>query len=107
MEFWASLLFLSFVIERILELMAPLFSPKKRRSILWIIGSVIGVLLSWAANLGILSQLGIIDPTSKAKLFLDYILTGILLGGGTEPIHSIIVFLGYKKDEVRNKVRGS
>lgn len=107
MEFWTSLLFLSFVIERILEIVAPLISKSRRRPFLWIIGSILGILLAWATNLGILRNLGIIDPSSKAKVILDYFLTGILLGGGTEPIHSIIVFLGYKKDEVRGRVKGS
>jgi hypothetical protein len=96
---------ISFVIERILEIIAPLIPKDKRKSFLWLIGSVFGVLLSWATNLGILSNLGIIDPASKSRVFLDYFLTGILLGGGTEPIHSIIVFLGYKKDEVRGRVQ--
>jgi len=105
MDFWASLIFLSFVIERILEVVAPLIPQEKRRSLLWLIGSVLGILLAWATNLGILQNLGIIESQSGPRVYLDYFLTGILLGGGTEPIHSIIVFLGYKKDEVRGRVK--
>jgi hypothetical protein len=62
-----------------------------------VFGVIIGILPSWRLNIGILHELELV--TDAKYLWQDYVLTGLAIGGGTEPIHSLVAFLGYKKEE--------
>ncbi len=58
------------------------------------VGSLLGIWRCWALNLGMLRILGFIP----VKSFWDYILTGILVASGTEPVHAIFRIIEAKKD---------
>ncbi len=58
------------------------------------IGSILGVWLCWALHLGMLRALGFIS----VKSFWDYLVTGILVASGTEPVHAIFRIIEAKKD---------
>jgi len=71
--------------------------PKERRVIVkrFIVqglGCVLGTVLCFTGQLGIFKMLG-----SGFPAWLDFILTGILIGAGTEPIHNLIRFLQEKR----------
>ncbi len=61
----------------------------------FLIGSIIGVWLCAVLNLGMLFALQITThPT-----FWDYLITGMLVASGTEPIHAIFRIIEAKKDK--------
>ena len=62
--------------------------------LLFIFASSIGVLVCIQLRLGMLQQLKLISTSSV----LDQILTGILAGSGTEPIHALFRILQSKKE---------
>jgi hypothetical protein len=39
--------------------------------------------------------------------WLDYLITGILLASGSEPVHSIVAALAMKKEEIQKRVKGA
>jgi len=61
----------------------------------FLIGSIIGVWLCAALNLGMLFTLQITTHLT----FWDYLLTGMLVASGTEPIHAIFRIIEAKKDK--------
>ena len=69
-----------------------------KKFILQMGGCVLGVILCASSNLGIFEMLN--SPLGSGVFYdwIDYLLTGILIGTGTEPIHSLIRFLQAKKD---------
>lgn len=116
---------LSFIVERFLEVFSALYEgikeifrdeiPKERQrteeknkekekikktALCAVFGVIIGILLSWGLDIGILHELELV---TDAK-WQDYVLTGLAIGGGTEPIHSLVAFLGYKKEEKKSEV---
>lgn len=69
-----------------------------KKFILQMSGCALGVILCAGSNLGIFKMLN--SPLGSGILYdwFDYILTGILIGTGTEPIHALIRFLQAKRD---------
>lgn len=71
--------------------------PEKTARIFWlqIIGTFSGVLICYFSKFGIFHQLfGIF---SEPNLQPDWILTGILIGAGSQPIHFLIKFITQRK----------
>lgn len=62
--------------------------------LLQVIGVVAGVILCWIAKFGLFGPLNVFTGISGS---LDWILTGILIGGGSQPIHFLIQFLNQRK----------
>ena len=60
----------------------------------FLVGSVLGVWLCSVLHLGMLRTLGFISE----KSFWDYLLTGVLVASGTEPVHAIFRIIEAKKD---------
>jgi len=97
-----AILLLSFLVERVLEQLKPLFPRRSRSKVLPIVGMALGVLLSFATSVGILTRLGLLAVSGSGWQYaFDRILTGLLIGGGSEPIHSLIVSLQYKKESLK------
>lgn len=90
----------SFIVERIVEQLSQFFPKRSRKKALWAIGSALGIIICYGIKIGVLSQMDLVpDPSPTWVHWLDYLLTGLLIGGGTEPIHSLIVGLERKKEE--------
>lgn len=74
------------------------------RLVMGIIGIVLGIFLCWRANLNIfdmMSELGVIEISINRVLAV--IITGILVGSGTSPIHSIIKYAESKKEDKKRE----
>ncbi len=87
----------------------PELKKLRKQLVLQSLGILIGIAICWRAQLGIFGQLegtasGRIGETltgwfvSRAGTWLDFVVTGILVGLGTEPIHSIITTILRRKD---------
>jgi len=63
--------------------------PEKTARVFWlqVIGTIAGVVVCYFSQFGLFNYLLGVTPK------LDWILTGILIGGGSAPIHSLIKFL--------------
>ena len=87
------------IIERITELFSRIGDKpanqktendfKFRAVWLWIVASVLGVGLALSLKLGFFGASGF----AGVKPTLDYVLSGIALGGGTKPVHDIIAYI--------------
>ncbi len=99
------LLALSLIVERITEKIL-LLCPKANKGVYaWIISIGLGLIISFSFNFGFINELGL-KSSSNVSQFVDYILTGILIACGSEPIHSIVQALSYKKEELKRKAKG-
>jgi len=64
-------------------------------------GFVVGIILCYASKLGIAQQLGFVKMVAgQSPLWWDLFLSGALISGGAEPIHNLINFLKYRKDQM-------
>ena len=96
-----AILLLSFLVERILQQIKPLVPAPSRRKVLPIVGMVLGLLLSFATRMGILTRLGLLaEPGVGWRFFLDLVVTGLLIGGGSEPIHALISLIQHRKERL-------
>jgi len=68
---------------------------------LQISGCVVGIFLCFKGDLALLKMLGSPLGPSSLATGIDYILTGILIGTGTEPIHALIRFLQAKHESAQ------
>ncbi len=89
----------------------------RKQLVLQGIGVFLGIAICWRADLGIFAQLqGVAQGrvgelltgwlTSHAGTVLDYVVTGFLVGLGTEPVHSIITIILRRRDLRRLKTAG-
>lgn len=87
----------------------PELAKIRKQVILQSLGVLLGVAICWRSHLGIFGQLedaasGKLGQavthwfTARAGSWLDYVITGLLAGLGTEPIHSLIMTLLRRKD---------
>ena len=70
----------------------------KKMLIMQTIGIIAGITVCKFGNLGIFHQLGLGTPTLT---WWDVALSGILISGGSEPIHQMINFLNDHSDQLK------
>jgi hypothetical protein len=58
---------------------------------LWLIASIFGVILCWVFKIGFLETIGATIPYTWT--WLDYLVSGIVIGSGTKPLHDIIAII--------------
>ncbi|GBE26586.1 N-acetylmuramoyl-L-alanine amidase [bacterium BMS3Bbin03] len=71
----------------------------QKRLILQAIGIVLGVLLCWKGNLRIFEMMGFAQ--GQIAPWIDILLSGILISGGSQPIHDLINFLQKARENAR------
>ena len=71
----------------------------RKQLILQAMGSVLGIIICWKSNLRIFYLLGF--QSGEIAQWLDILLSGILISGGSEPIHSLITFLQKSKEKAK------
>ena len=64
------------------------------------LGAIIGIILCWKSGLRIFYLLGF--QQGQIADWIDILLSGILISGGTEPIHSLITFLQNAKEKAKS-----
>lgn len=76
---------------------APATLPRpervQRTFLLQVFGFALGILLARFAELRLFSSFGIVH----FQPWLDYLLTGLLIGGGSAPIHTLLQFISDRK----------
>jgi len=91
-------------IQQLGEILSPLIdrmSADYKKIIVGVVSLTLGLLLAFTAKLHVLQILGV---TPAAGLdFIDAIVTGLIISGGTEGINSILKFLKYTKEEKKNE----
>ncbi len=98
------LLALSLIVERLTEKILYLLPGNNRRLWSWIVSIALGLLISFCFQFGFLSELGL-KIGSNISQWVDYTLSGILIACGSEPLHSIVDGLAYKRDELKRKAK--
>jgi hypothetical protein len=96
---------LSLIIERVTDKILCLIPARPRRYYAWIVSTALGLLISFTFRFGIMRELGLVAGSEMAS-WVDYLVTGILLASGSEPVHSIVSALAIKKDELQKRVTG-
>ncbi|MDI6809772.1 MAG: hypothetical protein QME66_12480 [Candidatus Eisenbacteria bacterium] len=101
----AGVFVLSFVVERIAEVLGLLFSRAVRRKLLPAVGLAVGLALSFGARIGLFDSLGLSGTENDGlSSWIDYLLTGVIIGAGSRPVHSLILALEHKEKELRGRV---
>jgi uncharacterized membrane protein YidH (DUF202 family) len=100
-----------FAIQRLLEILDPIFSQifrgegeenaNRKKAVLGLIALIIGLGLAILAKLHVLQLLG----ATGVPDFVDYLVTGLIISAGTEGFNSILKFLSYKKEEKKQEAR--
>jgi hypothetical protein len=88
-------------IQQFLEIFDKIINisdPDKKKRIYGAISLFLGLFIAFMAELQIFKALGLAD----INIYLDYFVTGVIISGGTEGINSIMKFLGYTKNKVKN-----
>jgi hypothetical protein len=97
---------LSLIIERVTDKILYLIPVSTKRYYAWFVSTILGLLISFFFRFGIMKELGL-AAASNIAAWLDYLITGILLASGSEPVHSIVAALAVKKDEIEKRVKGA
>ncbi|HXT63380.1 MAG TPA: hypothetical protein VN696_10115 [Pyrinomonadaceae bacterium] len=90
-------------IQQLGEILSPVIdkiAADNKKVILGLISLILGLALAFMANLHVLQILGV-TPTAGVNI-VDGVVTGLIISGGTEGVNSILKFLKYKKEEVKN-----
>src|SRR6266404_450614 len=91
-------------IQQLGEILSPLIdkiSADNKKLILGLVSLTLGLVLSFTAKLHVLQLLGVTPATGLDTI--DAIVTGLIISGGTEGVNSILKFLKYKKEDVKNE----
>jgi len=91
-------------IQQLGEILSPLadkISPDNKKVILGLVSLTLGLVLAFTAKLHVLQLLGVTPATGLDPI--DAIVTGLIISGGTEGVNSILKFLKYKKEDVKNE----
>jgi len=91
-----------FALQRLLEILDPILDRIKngesKKIVLGLVSFAAGLALAAWPKIRVLNQL--IAPEA-APAILDYLVTALIVSGGTEGFNSIIKFLSYKKEETK------
>lgn len=93
-------------IQQLGEILSPLvdkISPNYKKVILGLVSLTLGLVLAFVAKLHVLEVLGLPQAQGAELDFLDSLVTGLIISGGTEGINSILKLLKYKKEEVKTE----
>ena len=91
-------------IQQLGEILSPLFDKigsNYKKVVIGLISLVLGLVIAFVAKLHVLEVLGLPQAQGADLDFLDSLVTGLIISGGTEGINSILKFLKYKKEEVK------
>lgn len=99
-----ALLDLSLVVERVTEKILYLLPKDRSRIYAWIISSLLGLVISFSFRFGFIKELGL-ETGSHIAQWVDYFISGLLIASGSEPIHSIVDALSFKRDELKRKAK--
>lgn len=96
------LLGLSLIVERVTEKILYLLPASRRRIYAWAVSLTLGLLITFIFRFGIIRELGL-TAQSRIACWLDYGLSGVLVATGSEPVHSLIDALAWKRDELKRR----
>ncbi len=71
----------------------------RKRLIMQTLGIAAGVGICYSGKLGVFTNLGIVSAGTPP--LWDMILSGLLISGGSEPIHQLMTFVTEKKDQLK------
>lgn len=97
-----------FALQRLLEILDPVLDRIKngeyKKIVLGLISFVAGLGLASWPKIRVLSQLAAPDTVPQ---LLDYLVTALIVSGGTEGFNSILKFLSYKKEETKTAAQAN
>ncbi|MGB9720776.1 MAG: hypothetical protein ACPL28_04760 [bacterium] len=98
------LLALSLIVERVTEKILFILPSGRSRVYSWIISTGLGLIIAFSFQFGFIGELGL-NTGSNIANWVDYVVSGLLIACGSEPIHSIVDGLAYKRDELKRKAK--
>jgi hypothetical protein len=93
----------SFALQQLIELLDPILDKVLKPHKKWIL-SVVSLITGFALTLGL--DLRIMQALGVTRLpWLDVILTALFITGGTKAINDLIKLIGYKKEELKTRLK--
>lgn len=93
-----------FALQRLLEILDPILDKigkgERKKIVLGLVSFVSGLGLASWEGIRVLTNLKV---SQGDVWFLDYLVTALILSGGTEGFNSIVKFLNYKKEETKQE----
>lgn len=93
-------------IQQLGEILSPVIdriNADYKKVVIGLISLSLSLAIAFNADLRILETLNLEGARGDQLNFLDELITGFIISGGTEGINSILKFLKYKKEEVKNE----
>lgn len=90
-------------IQQLMEIVDPILdkvSGNYKRCVVGIISLIVGLGLAFGLELHVLNLIGALREGQH--VFLDTLITGVIISGGTEGVNSIVKFLKYSKEDKKN-----
>lgn len=91
-------------IQQLGEILSPVIdkiSPNYKKIVLGVSSLILGLILAFVAKLHVLQLLGV--TPAPGLDFLDAVVTGFIISGGTEGVNSILKFLKYTKEDKKSE----
>ncbi|MEO0184368.1 MAG: hypothetical protein ABIL22_01105 [candidate division WOR-3 bacterium] len=98
------LMALSLIVERVTEKIMFVLPSGRNRVYAWLVSTFLGLIIAFSFKFGFIREIGL-DTGSNIANWVDYFISGLLIACGSEPIHSIVDGLAYKRDELKKKAR--
>ncbi len=95
---------LSLIVERITEKILYVIPNNKNRVVPWLLSTALGLIVAFSFRFGFIKELGLTTGSNLSQ-WVDYFISGFLIACGSEPVHSIVEGLAYKKDELKRKAK--
>jgi len=86
-----------FAIQQLTEILGGAFSkvsPDQKKLVIKVSATIVGLIIVYFGGLRVLKPLGY-----EVTAWIDYPLAGLIVGGGTEGVNSVMKFLGYAKED--------
>ncbi len=96
------LLGLSLIVERVTEKILYLLPAPRRRPFAWALSLALGLLIAFGFKFGVIRELGL-AAHGRVAAGLDFALSGVLIAAGSEPVHSLVDALAWKRAELKRR----
>jgi hypothetical protein len=95
----------SLAVQQLMQMLSPvlvrLAGDGGEKTAFGLASAAAGILLAWACEIGILDAVGISDD-----VFLNSLVTGLMIGTGTGGFNSMLKALGYAKESKKGSAAG-
>ncbi|MEW5691840.1 MAG: hypothetical protein AB1765_00935 [Candidatus Hydrogenedentota bacterium] len=96
------IIILSIVVEKVINFLKGFKKSKFSSNTIRILSLILGILLSYATNLGLLTSLNLIKTPTLFSYILDMVVTGMIIAQGSHLTHDLFTFIYKSSKDFKN-----